>query len=173
VTDTPFAALFDRRKDGKIGRHHCLEPRRLVVTRLHAAAIVIALFGLTQTASADPKGTWLTENGRSRVKIDDCGGALCGTIVWLKEPNDPETGKPKTDKNNTDAGKRSRPLVGLPIVLSMKPNGASKWSGQVYSPEEGKVFSGNLMEQGPNAVRLEGCAMGGLICKGQNWTRTQ
>lgn len=144
-----------------------------MITTLRAGAIALALFGLCDggPAFADPLGTWLTENGRSRIKIVDCGGALCGTIVWLKEPNDPETGKPKTDKNNADAAKRSRPLIGVQIVLSMKPNGANKWSGQVYSPEEGKVFSGNFMEQGPNAVRLEGCALGGLVCKGQNWTR--
>jgi len=144
-----------------------------MITTLRAGAIALALFGLCDggPAFADPLGTWLTENGRSRVKIVDCGGALCGTIVWLKEPNDPETGKPKTDKNNADAAKRSRSLIGVQIVLSMKPNGANKWSGQVYSPEEGKVFSGNFMEQGPNAVRLEGCALGGLVCKGQNWTR--
>jgi uncharacterized protein (DUF2147 family) len=138
---------------------------------LRVAAVALAVLGLAGPALADPVGTWLTENGRSRVKIADCGGALCGTIIWLKEPNDPETGKPKTDKNNADAGKRTRPLIGVPIVLNMKPNGANKWSGQVYSPEEGKVFTGNLTEQGPNAVRLEGCALGGLVCKGQNWTR--
>ena len=137
---------------------------------LRVAAVALAVLGLAGPALADPVGTWLTENGRSRVKIADCGGALCGTIIWLKEPNDPETGKPKTDKNNADAGKRTRPLIGVPIVLNMKPNGANKWSGQVYSPEEGKVFTGNLTEQGPNAVRLEGCALGGLVCKGQNWT---
>ena len=140
---------------------------------MRVAAIALAVLGLCDAACADPVGTWLTEGGRSHVRIAACGGALCGTIVWLKEPNDPETGKPKTDKNNADAGKRGRPLIGVPIVISMKPNGANKWSGEVYSPEEGKVFSGNLTEQGPNSVRLEGCAMGGLICKGQNWTRTQ
>jgi uncharacterized protein (DUF2147 family) len=138
---------------------------------LRVAAVAFAVLGLTGIASADPIGTWLTEGGKSRIRIADCGGALCGTIVWLREPNDPETGKPKTDKNNADAGKRSRPLIGVPIVLSMKPNGPSKWSGQVYNAEDGKTYSGNLSEQGPNSVRLEGCALGGLVCKGQNWTR--
>jgi uncharacterized protein (DUF2147 family) len=143
------------------------------MTIVRAAAIAVALLGLCGSASADPLGTWVTQGGKSHVKIANCGGALCGTIVWLKEPNDPETGKPKTDKNNADAGKRSRPLIGTPIVLSMKPDGASKWSGQVYNAEDGKTYSGNLTEQGPNAVRLNGCALGGLICKGQDWTRSQ
>src|SRR5215813_8248974 len=141
------------------------------MTILRATAIALAVFSLSDAAFADPIGTWLTEGGKSRVKITDCGGALCGSIIWLKEPNDPETGKPKTDKNNVDASKRTRPIIGVPIVLSMKPNGANKWSGQVYSPEEGKVFSGNLTQQSPDSVRLEGCALGGLVCKGQNWTR--
>ena len=66
------------------------------------------------------------------------------TIVWLKEPNDPDTRKPKTDKNNSDAAKRSRPLLGVQIVLGMKPAGADKWTGQVYNAEDGKTYSGNL-----------------------------
>jgi len=142
------------------------------MTILRAAAIALAVFSLSDAALADPIGTWLTEGGKSRVKVVDCGGALCGSIIWLKEPNDPETGKPKTDKNNADASKRSRPIVGISIMLSMKPNGANKWSGQIYSPQEGKEVSGNFTEQGPNAVRLEGCLLGGLMCRGENWTRT-
>ena len=139
-------------------------------TMLRIAAIA-CVFGVADIALADPSGTWQTENGRSRIKIADCGGALCGTIIWLKEPNDPDTGKPKLDKNNTDASKRTRPLIGVPIVLSMKPNGANKWSGQVYNAEDGKTYSGNIIEQGASSLKLEGCALGGLVCKGQTWTR--
>src|SRR6266513_2476862 len=106
----------------------------LAMTILRAAAIALAVLSLGDAALADPIGTWLTEGGKSRVKVVDCGGALCGTIIWLREPNDPETGKPKTDKNNVDAGKRSRALIGVQIVLGMKPSGtADKWSGQVYN----------------------------------------
>jgi len=141
------------------------------MTNSRAVAIAFALVGLTAPALADPAGTWVTEGGKSHVRVVHCGGNLCGTIVWLKEPNDPETGKPKTDKNNPDAGKRGRPIVGVAIMSNMKPNGANKWSGDGYSPEEGKNFSGTFTEQGPNSARLEGCALGGLVCKGQNWTR--
>src|SRR5215204_2507115 len=135
------------------------------MTTLRVAAIALAVLGLAGPACADPIGTWLTENGRSRVNVADCGGALCGTIVWLREPNDPETGKPKTDKNNSDAAKRSRPLIGVQIVLGMKPAGADKWSGQVYNAEDGKTYSGNLTFSGGDALQLQGCALGGLVCK--------
>lgn len=139
--------------------------------RCLALAAAVAMLTATPGFAADPTGTWLTEGGKSRVRVANCGSALCGTIVWLNEPNDPATGKPKTDKNNADAGKRARPLIGVQIVLGMKPNGANKWSGQVYNAEDGKTYSGHLTLNGSNALRLEGCALGGMICKGQNWSR--
>ncbi len=55
----------------------------------------------------------------------------------------------------------------------MKPGGADKWTGQVYNAEDGKTYSGNITAQGANALKLEGCALGGLICKGQSWTRAR
>jgi len=139
-----------------------------------AAIVLMLLAGLAggTAFAADPRGTWLTEGGKSRIKISDCGAALCGTIAWLKEPNDPETGQPKTDKHNADAAKRSRPLIGVAIVLGMKASGTpDKWTGEVYNAEDGKTYSGNITMQSANALKLEGCALGGLLCKGQTWTR--
>jgi uncharacterized protein (DUF2147 family) len=65
------------------------------MTSLLRASLIAAVLAGGVNAAADPVGTWQTENGRSRVKIVPCGDALCGTIVWLKDPNDPETGKPR------------------------------------------------------------------------------
>ena len=139
--------------------------------RYFALAALIALTSAEAAFAAEPNGTWLTQTGTSRIRVADCGGALCGTIIWLKEPNDPDTGKPKTDKNNSDAAKRSRPLLGVQIVLGMKPAGADKWTGQVYNAEDGKTYSGNLTWSGGDSLQLQGCALGGLVCKSQTWTK--
>jgi uncharacterized protein (DUF2147 family) len=136
-----------------------------------ATAATLIMFGASNAQAADPNGTWITEGGKSRVRIAACGQAICGTIVALQEPNDPATGKPKTDKNNADASKRNRPMIGVEIVLAMKPNGADRWTGQVYNAEDGKTYSGNVTMTGANTLKLEGCALGGLVCKGQTWTR--
>jgi uncharacterized protein (DUF2147 family) len=105
------------------------------------------------------------------VRITNCGGALCGALVWLKEPNDPSTGRPKTDKNNADAGKQDRPLLGVPIVLAMKPSGTpDQWSGNVYNASDGKTYTGSFTLTGPNTAELKGCVMS-IICKTQTWTR--
>ena len=136
-----------------------------------ALCAVAALAVASPALAADPHGVWLTEPGTSRIRIADCSGALCGTIVWLKDPNDAETQKPKLDKFNADASKRSRPLMGVTIVIGMKPAGTDKWSGQVYNAEDGKTYSGSVTMQGANALKLEGCALGGLLCKAQTWSR--
>jgi uncharacterized protein (DUF2147 family) len=138
---------------------------------LLAAAALLMLAGSQSALAADPTGVWLTQPGTSRIRVADCGGALCGTIIWLKEPNDPDTGKAKTDKHNSDAARRSRPLMGVQIMLGMKPAGDGKWTGQVYNAEDGKTYSGNLTFSGGNSLQLQGCALGGLVCKSQTWTK--
>ena len=47
--------------------------------------------------AADAEGIWLSGDGGTKVHISNCGGKLCGKVVWLKEPIDSKTGKPKTD----------------------------------------------------------------------------
>jgi uncharacterized protein (DUF2147 family) len=123
--------------------------------------------------AADPLGTWYTEGGESQVRIAKCGNALCGTLVWLKVPNDPATGRPKTDKENSDAGKRNRPLIGVQIVLGMKPDGtANQWKGEVYNAKDGNTYTGYFTLSGASSAELKGCAMG-IICKSQTWTRAK
>jgi uncharacterized protein (DUF2147 family) len=131
---------------------------------------VIALAPSGPARAADPLGTWYTADKDSQVRITKCGDALCGVLVALKEPNDPSTGRPKTDKNNADASKQSRPLLGVPIVLGMKPSGADQWSGNVYNASDGKTYTGSFTLTGPNTAELKGCVMS-IICKTQTWTR--
>lgn len=145
------------------------------MTERHAATIagagLLMLVGISPATSADAAGIWSTEAGKARVRISPCGSALCGTVIALKEPNDPETGRPKTDKLNADPGKRSRPAIGLQVLIDMKPTGIpDKWAGQLYNAEDGKTYSGSIAV-GSAALKLEGCTLGGLVCKSQTWTR--
>ena len=66
-------------------------------------ALALALISVAPASAADPFGTWLTGDKKGKVHIVNCSGALCGTLVWLREPIDPETNRPKTDKHNVDA----------------------------------------------------------------------
>jgi uncharacterized protein (DUF2147 family) len=145
---------------------------RLATAALCLSTIAVSTFGPNTVAlAADPIGTWYTADNDSQVRITNCGGALCGSIVWLKVPNDPATGRPKTDNKNADASKQNRPLLGVPIVLGMKPSGTpDQWTGNVYNASDGKTYSGAFTMTGPNSAELKGCVMG-LICQSQTWTR--
>lgn len=127
---------------------------------------------ITRAHAADPLGTWYTAGRESRVRISKCGEALCGALVWLKEPNDPTTHRPKTDMENVDAQKRKRPLVGAQIVLGLKPSGtANQWKGEVYNPKDGNTYTGYFTMTDADTAILKGCALG-FICKSQTWRRT-
>jgi uncharacterized protein (DUF2147 family) len=128
---------------------------------------------LVAANAADPSGIWHTQGQLAQVQIKKCAADLCGTIIALKDPIDPATGKPQTDSENEDAAKRDRPVIGIQVVIGMKPAGANKWSGQIYSPEEGKTVNGNLVLKDANTLSVEGCLLGGLLCRSEIWTRAR
>jgi uncharacterized protein (DUF2147 family) len=146
--------------------------RRAAITLFSIVAVSISVNFVLPARAADPLGTWYTADKDSQVRITNCGGALCGTLTWLKTPIDPATGKPKLDKNDADASKQSRPLLGVPIVLGMTPSGPGVWSGNVYNASDGKTYSGSFTMTGDNTADLKGCVMS-IICKTQTWTRVK
>ncbi len=148
---------------------------RMTTATLCLGTVALASLGprlIDRALAADPVGTWYTGDRESQVRITNCGGALCGNLIWLKEPNDPETGRPKTDKHNADASKQNRPLLGVQIVLGMKPSGPNVWSGSVYNAKDGKTYTGSFTMTSDNTADLKGCVLG-IICQSQTWTRAK
>lgn len=125
-------------------------------------------------AALDPTGFWYTEGQRAKVELAPCGNAICGKIISLKEPIDPETKQPKLDKHNPDEGKRNQPLIGMQNISGFKHEGDHKWSdGEIYDPKEGKTYSGYFTMTDPNKIELRGYVLGiPLFGKTQEWTRT-
>jgi uncharacterized protein (DUF2147 family) len=140
---------------------------------LATLALAAGLFALPLTAHAQgaaPSGVWLTQDGDAQVRIASCGDALCGTIIWIKDPADPETGRPLTDKRNPDPAKRDRSIVGTTIMFGMRPSGSGRWSGKFYNTRDGQTYDGNLIVTGDATVKAEGCM---LICMGETWQKVE
>jgi uncharacterized protein (DUF2147 family) len=116
--------------------------------------------------AAEPTGEWLVRDGTARIRIEPCADALWGIIAWTQRPGG-------TDSSNPDPAKRSRPIIGVPILRGMKQVGANKWEGEVYDARSGKIYSSNMTLVGDNVLRVEGCVLGGVFCDGENWTRAQ
>ena len=94
-------------------------------TRASFAAVVLVATTWIAPAIADPTGLWVDKDGWT-IRIQACGPDLCAVIASVKPPLDPTTGRPGTDKNNADASKRNRPLVGVEVLNGMRPSAPRK-----------------------------------------------
>jgi len=93
-------------------------------------------------APTTPVGIWSTEENKGRVRVEPCGDNLCGYAV--------------------NSGEK--------ILINMKPSD-SKWTGRIHDPDSGRNYDSTITMKGPNALRVQGCAFGGLFCGGQTWSR--
>ena len=130
-----------------------------------AAAVVILA---STPARADPAGLWRERDGGT-IRVYPCGVGYCAVIASVNPALDPATGRPATDKNNPDAQKRNRPLVGVAVLSSMRPSGPGKWSGRLYDTDRGRNLAGHLVEIDAGTIRIEGCVIG--ICGGERLNR--
>ena len=96
-------------------------------------------------ATSDPNspvGTWMTEENKGNVRIEECGANLCGYSV------------------NT----------GARILINMKPQG-SKWTGRIHDPDSGRNYDSTIALKNADTLKVQGCAFGGMFCGGQTWKR--
>jgi uncharacterized protein (DUF2147 family) len=128
-------------------------------------ALPLLSFAFALPAAADaPSGTWSMSNGKVTVKVSSCNGdGLCARIVGLKEPISKIDGKPKVDRENPDPSKRTRPLIGLSILIGMKATGDGTWKGAIYNPDDGNTYSATVRQNG-DTMKVQGC-VAAILCK--------
>lgn len=103
------------------------------------ALLVAPLPGASSTP-ARPEGIWLMVN-KAAVQIFACNGLLCGRILWLQIPRDPE-GRLNLDRNNPDPRLRQRRLCGLTMIWGLHATGPNSWGGGwLYNPDDGKTYN--------------------------------
>ena len=116
----------------------------------------------------------MTGSKKGHVQIYKQGDKYFGKIIWLKEPNDEATGKPKLDKNNPDAAKKSRPILGMINLNNFAYDGDNVWEGgKIYDPENGKEYSCKMKLVSANQLDVRGFIGVSLIGRTDNWTRVK
>lgn len=140
--------------------------------RLNRSMLAAALLflPLANPALAGPEGTWSMSNGKVAVRVDDCSGNLCARIVGLREPISKIDGRPKVDRENPNPAKRQRPLIGLPILIGMKPAGENAWKGAIYNPDDGKTYIATVRYTG-QTMKVKGC-VDEILCKTNTFLRS-
>lgn len=141
--------------------------------RLALAALALAAIGSTAQAADPVEGLWLVQSGTAKVRIAPCTTnrtLMCGTVAWLKTPND-KAGQPLKDANNPDAGQRGKPILGLNMIRDFKASGAGRWTGgKIYDPGAGKTYGSKMSLNPEGTLKVEGCIA--MICQAQTWKRT-
>ena len=94
-------------------------------------------------APTTPIGVWATEENKGNVRIELCGPNLCGYAEGSGEK----------------------------VLINMKPSENNKWIGRIHDPDGGGNYDSTIAMKGPNILKVQGCAFGGMFCGGQTWKR--
>jgi len=125
--------------------------RTLAKIALVAAAATVPVHA---TAQAALEGKWANPKHSVIVNVTRCGDALCGTVGWASAKN--------RDKG---VGPGTR------VLSDLRPAGSGVYKGRAYDPKRGIGGSATVHQAGPNVMVVKGCAVMGLFCKEQRWTR--
>jgi len=119
------------------------------MTRTIALLSGLAMVAIATTpAQASPNGKWKRPSTGAIIQVDNCGGGLGMKVV-----------------SSSDAA-----AVGQRIMCGAKQEGANKWRGRIKSTEDGNTYLGIVTLRG-STLQLEGCVLGGIICRTENWSR--
>jgi uncharacterized protein (DUF2147 family) len=133
---------------------------------MRTATLFTAFFAMTTASAiaADPTGDWRVQDGVAHIRVAECNGNMWGAVIWEKEPG--------LDEHNPDVSKRTRPTLGIPVLINMKkkPGTTDQWEGEVYNANDGKSYSSTIKPVGSDKLEVQGCVLG-FLCGGETWTR--
>jgi uncharacterized protein (DUF2147 family) len=142
-----------------------LKGRFLPQTRIISAAmkqilartgLIMLAFGASAAASAATlEGKWANPHRSVVVNVTRCGGdAYCGTVSWATARN-----------------RQRGTTPGIRVLSDLRPAGDGVYKGSAFEPKRGISGSATVRQVSPTVMVVKGCAVMGLFCKEQRWTR--
>ncbi|SMQ62463.1 hypothetical protein SAMN06295905_0670 [Devosia lucknowensis] len=144
----------------------------------------VGAFAQTETVAVPPspvEGVWRTQL-LSEITISPCLDGFCGVLSHIVVPEgllsgaEAEAAAAMTadqffDHRNEDPALRTRPMLGLQILTLRAGAEPHVFDGEIYNPEDGKTYSGYVEIVGPDVIRLNGCVLFNVVCRGEDWSR--
>jgi uncharacterized protein (DUF2147 family) len=129
---------------------------------------------MAQTHKTDDiVGVWLNQEATAKVQIFKVSNSYYGKIVWLKEPNDSITGKPRTDVENPDPKSQSVPLLGLVKLKGFVFDGEEEWKdGSIYDPKNGKTYKCYIRFESADVLKIRGYIGVSMLGRTTLWKRS-
>lgn len=93
-------------------------------------------------------GIWVRGGRQEKLEFFDCEGKLCARgVIPLPDGSPP------------------------PLILRNAPQTApNQWKGDLYNPENGKLYSGTITLNNPKQLTLTGCLIA-FLCQSETWTK--
>ncbi|RUT28513.1 DUF2147 domain-containing protein [Arsenicitalea aurantiaca] len=159
-----------------------LDARSAAGWRTAAAAVAVMAplaLGEAKAQQSVLEGVWMTVS-QSELTIAPCPEGYCGHISRIVVPEHiiAQYGSDVvamessfTDALNKDPALRNRPIMGLRILTLRPGRQAHIFDGEIYNPEDGNTYSGYVEVLGPDVLKLNGCILYNIICRGEEWVR--
>ena len=126
---------------------------------LSIAAAAVALGAPASAKAQALEGKWTNPKRSVIVNVARCGEAYCGTVSWA------------SDKNKAKVSENGRKLIGTRILSDLRPAGNGLYKGRAFEPKRNLRGSATVRQVGPNVMVVKGCAVLGMLCREQRWTR--
>ncbi|HEY6661409.1 MAG TPA: DUF2147 domain-containing protein [Sphingomicrobium sp.] len=122
-----------------------------ILTKL---ALILLIVPVSAQAQAALEGRWANPKHSVIVNVARCGNALCGTVSWAS---------PRNKEKGVTPGTR--------VLSDLRPLSDGLYRGRALEPKRNISGSATVRQDGPNVMVVKGCAVLGLVCREQRWTR--
>jgi uncharacterized protein (DUF2147 family) len=114
--------------------------------------MLLAAPALAQDATLSERtyGTWKNPKNSVHVEAQECGGKMCGVVVWANDKAKADARRGGTDQ-----------LIGRQLFQDFEEQ------------QEGRTFHGTVTIIDADTLEGKGCLIGGIGCKSQVWTRVK
>ncbi len=127
---------------------------------LFSLPILLAVAATQQAPRAPIEGLWRNPIGSAIIAVAPCGKALCGKVVWTSA------------RGQREVANTTQHVVGTTVLTDVKPKGMF-WVGKLFIPDDNIHVSARLRLLDGRNLKLTGCAVVGLLCRSQVWTRAE
>jgi uncharacterized protein (DUF2147 family) len=122
----------------------------------------LALTAALSPAAAEQspfEGHWANPKRSMIVNVSRCGTDYCAIVIKASE---------KAQANARKGG--TEHFIGTEI-LRVAPNHDGQFSGKAFDPESNMHVAATVRMIAPGVMDLKGCALFGLVCEEQRWTK--